>query len=281
MGRLLRQPELRTQSIDCGSRLQSMMGWPAAASAIAGTILQTASPAHSPRATRLAVVGVLSSSSTGPAASTLRMLQSASYRTDFFDPHSRDIHGLSAHLLPGNRIIPAEVVRCALLKPSYRRALFVLAGSDEYVEVLKQLLATRLGCQVPRWVYLEDLDLARVLTALRGDEFRQAAQRVTFRSRDPWVHRTLRETPGIESSVKFLVETAQIDGFAVHSQACRALVEECLQGAARQVPVEMISDILGRGPAVDSPTASEIGPLLFDSGSSSLLSDISSADRCA
>jgi glycosyltransferase involved in cell wall biosynthesis len=220
MGRLIEEPRLREASLARGRELLAILGWEPAARAVMDE-LTGRPPASDGQA--VAVVGVLPPTRTAIAACTLDTLQSARWRTDFFDANQGPALAPGRALLPGNRILPVEVLPPMLAAGDHGTVVFVLGNSEHHVKVLRAAMQTRLGCRQRRLAYLHDANLKTLLRAALGADAHDLP-RGGCHSQEPWVRQTLESVPEIGQSLRFLADSARFDGLIVNSDACRRLV---------------------------------------------------------
>jgi glycosyltransferase involved in cell wall biosynthesis len=234
MGRLIEEPRLRESSLARGRELLDILGWEPAARAVMEelTVRPTLRPGRA-----VAVVGVLPPAPTAIAACTLDHLQSSHWRTDFFDANPGPTLATGRQLLSGNRILPVEVLLPALASGDHGTAVFVLGNSEHHVKVLQAAMQTRLGCRQRRLAYLHEVNLMILLRAHLGADASDLP-RAAGHSEEPWIRRTLDDVPEIGQSLRFLVETARLDGLIVNSEACRRLVLAAL-GDAAALPIDV------------------------------------------
>jgi glycosyltransferase involved in cell wall biosynthesis len=259
MSRLIEEPGLRERSLARGRELLAELGWKPAARAVVEE-LSTRPPHHPGRS--VAVVGVLPPARTAIATCTLDHLQSDRWRTDFFDANPGPELDTGRHLLPGNRILPVEVLGTALAHGDHDSVVFVLGNSEHHVKVLRAALQTRLGCRQRRLAYLHEVNLRTLLRAHLGMSTYDLPHG-GCRSDEPWVRHTLESVPEIGQSLRFLAEAAQFDGLIVNSDACRQLVRGALGPDWDHLPVEVVflpivDEVVDR-PVRDPAAALEVG----------------------
>lgn len=232
MARLCDDPAVAPASLAHGQRVLSGLSWPVSADRIAEAFAPVRPhPSRLDSRPSLAVIGVLPPQDTGIAPYTLRHLQSEAWRTDFF---SRERPDASA-ILPGNRVLPPEILPHALQGAPYEHEIYVLGNSRHHAYVLESLLATRLDMGPRRWAYLHEADAWAPLSALLGP----AAKRLLQEEPEPvpagapvWIQRALRAFPGLRPALRFLRRKGGLDGLFVNSLACRELVLHALGGEA-------------------------------------------------
>jgi len=251
MGRLIEEPRLRESSLARGRELLAILGWGPAARAVMEEL--TVQPAARSGGA-VAVVGVLPPAPTAIAACTLDHLQSSRWRTDFFDANSGPTLATGRRLLAGNRILPVEVLLPALASGDHGTAVFVLGNSEHHVKVLQAAMQTRLGCRQRRLAYLHEVNLMILLRAHLGADAGDLP-RGDSHSEEPWIRRTLQNVPEIGQSLRFLVETARLDGLIVNSDACRRLVLAALGDAGLPIDVAFLPIVAERTDVRSPPTA--------------------------
>jgi glycosyltransferase involved in cell wall biosynthesis len=234
MGRLIEEPKLRELSLARGRELLATLGWEPAARAVMEEL--TIRPAARP-GRAVAVVGVLPPAHTAIANCTIDHLQSSRWRTDFFDANPGPILAADQTLLAGNRILPVEVLLPALASGDHGTVVFVLGNSEHHVKVLRAAMQTRLGCRQRRLAYLHEVNLKVLLRAHLGADADDLPAG-DCDSEEPWIRRTLQNVPEIGQSLRFLAETARLDGLIVNSDACRRLVLAAL-GPHAALPIDV------------------------------------------
>lgn len=259
MERLIDRPELREESLAYGRRLLASLGWRPAAAAV----IRSLEPCPSaPPSGRSAVVGALPPAATAIAPYTLAGLQSSAWRTDFFDANPEPELAAGLSLLPGNRLLPAEVLPAALARGSHDTVIFVLGNSPHHVKTLRSVMATRLGCRQRRLAYLHEANLAVPLRGLLGDGFYDLPAPPPATAAADWIERTLAAVPDIGRSLLFLAETAHCDGLLVNSAACRALIEAALGPVASRWTIDVIGlPIMADEAACPGPATAASDPL--------------------
>jgi len=115
--------------------------------------------------------------------------------------------------------------------------VFVLGNSEHHVKVLRAAMQSRLGCRQRRLAYLHEVNLIILLRAHLGADADDLAAGVCD-SEEPWIRRTLENVPEIGQSLRFLAETARLDGLIVNSDACRRLVLAAL-GPEAALPIDV------------------------------------------
>jgi glycosyltransferase involved in cell wall biosynthesis len=265
MGRIVAEPRLREASLAHGRRILAGLGWRPAAATVMRQLERPARPA--PTGT-IAVVGALPPTRTAIAPYTLSMLQSADWRTDFFEANAGPRFDGHGDLLPGNRMFPVEVLPTALARGRHDTVVFVLGNSAHHVKTLRAALDTRLGCRQRRLAYLHEANLGNLLRAWWGDggdaldraDGRESPVATTPATAEAWIPRVLAAVPDIGRSLRFLAATADLDGLIVNSRACRDLVRAALGPAADHwtIDVAALPVVVDRGAA--APPAAT-GPL--------------------
>ena len=210
----------------------------------------------------VAAVGVLPPAHTAIAACTIDHLQSSRWRTDFFDANPGPTLAADQTLLAGNRILPVEVLLPALASGDHGTVVFVLGNSEHHVKVLRAAMQTRLGCRQRRLAYLHEVNLMILLRAHLGADADDLAAGVCD-SEEPWIRRTLENVPAIGQSLRFLAETAHLDGLIVNSDACRRLVLAAL-GPEAALPIDVaflpiVDERTDRRPASGAEAALHVG----------------------
>ena len=256
MERLIREPQLRAASLAYGSRLLAGLGWRPAAAKVMGQ-LQPPPPAVPTGA--IAVVGALPPARTAIAPYTLSYLQSPSWRTDFFEANPGPAFTADHDLLPGNRVLPAEVLAPALARGRHDTLIFVLGNSAHHVKVLQAAMSTRLGCRQRRLAYLHEANLTLLLRAYLGTRFYDLPPSSPMDDGKPWINRALEAAPEIGSGLRFLAETAGFDGLIVNSHACRDLIRAALGPAADRWTIDVA--FLPIAPAATPGRSPATGPL--------------------
>lgn len=236
MERLIREPQLRTASLAYGRRLLAGLGWRPAAAKVMEE-LQPPPPAVP--AGEIAVVGALPPARTAIAPYTLAYLQSASWRTDFFDASPGPAFAADHDLRPGNHVLPAEVLAPALARGRHDTLIFVLGNSAHHVKVLQAAMGTRLGCRQRRLAYLHEANLAVLLRSYLGPWFDDLPPALPAVNAEPWIQRALVATPAIGRGLRFLAETAGFDGLIVNSRACRDLIRAAVGPAADRWTIDV------------------------------------------
>jgi glycosyltransferase involved in cell wall biosynthesis len=260
MSRLIETPDLRARSLARGRELLAMLGWGPAARAVMEE-LTNRPPAPSGEA--VAVVGVLPPTRTAIAACTLDHLQSPRWRTDFFDANPGPTLDSGRPLLPGNRILPVEVLPSAVAAGQHGTVVFVLGNSEHHVKVLRAAMRMRLGCGARRLAYLHEANLNVLLRASLGPDAHDLP-RGTCDSEEPWIRRALEAIPEIGKSLRFLAERAHLDGLIVNSAACRRLVLAALGPAAARWTIDVaflpiVPHLAGRRDAPDPAEPLHVG----------------------
>lgn len=256
MERLIREPQLRTASLAYGRRLLAGLGWRPAAAKVMEE-LQPPPPAVPTG--EIAVVGALPPARTAIAPYTLAYLQSPSWRTDFFDANPGPAFAADHDLLPGNRVLPAEILAPALARGRHDTVIFVLGNSAHHVKVLQAAISTRLGCRQRRLAYLHEANLTLLLRAYLGTRFEDLPPSSPADGGKPWIRSALEAAPEIGSGLRFLAETAGFDGLIVNSHACRDLIRAALGPAADRWAIDVAFLPLAQSAAPDRSPAT--GPL--------------------
>ena len=256
MGRLIEEPQLREASLARGRELLAILGWEPAARAVTEE-LTLRPPARDD--TAVAVVGVLPPTRTAIAACTLDHLQSSRWRTDFFDANPGPTLASGRSLLTGNRILPVEVLPPTLATGDHGTIVFVLGNSEHHVKVLRAAMQTRLGCRQRRLAYLHEVNLKTLLRAYLGPDAHDLPRAACI-TQEPWIRRALESVPEIGQSLRFLAESAGLDGLIVNSEACRRLVLAALGPDAGGWSIDVaflpiITDLAGHHdtPSPDEP----------------------------
>ena len=229
MERLILEPHLRAASLAYGRQLLAGLGWRPAAAKV---MEQLRPPPPAIPAGEIAVVGALPPAQTAIAPYTLSCLQSRSWRTDFFEANPGPVFPADHDLLPGNRVLPAEVLPPALARGRHDTVIFVLGNSAHHVKVLQAAMHTRLGCRQRRLAYLHEANLALLLRAYLGTQFDELPPAAPADDAEPWIRRALEAAPEIGSGLRFLAATAGFDGLIVNSHACRDLIRAAVGPAA-------------------------------------------------
>ncbi len=236
MDRAIREPGLRAASLAHGRRVLAGLGWRSAAAQVMGHFER---PAHAAATGTVAVVGALPPARTAIAPYTWSFLQSSGWRTDFFDANGGPTCATDRGLLPGNRLLPVEVLPTALARGRHDTVVFVLGNSRHHLKVLEAVLATRLGCRQRRLAYLHEANLGLLLRALLGTRSEELAGVPVPPSAAAWIRRALEAVPDIGRSLRFLVEMADLDGLLVNSRACRDLIRAALGAAADRWTIDV------------------------------------------
>ncbi|MFM8291078.1 MAG: glycosyltransferase family 4 protein [Planctomycetia bacterium] len=236
MDRAVREPGLRAASLAHGRRILASLGWRSAAAQVMG---QLARPARAAATGTVAVVGALPPARTAIAPYTMSFLQGPQWRTDFFDANDGPAFTVERDLLPGNRLLPVEVLPTALARGHHDTVVFVLGNSRHHLKVLEAALATRLGCRQRRLAYLHEANLGLLLRALLGASSEELATVPVPPSAAAWIRRALEAVPDIGRSLRFLAEVADLDGLLVNSQACRDLIHAALGAAADRWTIDI------------------------------------------
>jgi glycosyltransferase involved in cell wall biosynthesis len=273
MERLIQAPHLRAASLAYGRQLLAGLGWrPAAAKVMA----ELQPPPPTPARGEVAVVGVLPPAQTAIAPYTLAYLQSRSWRTDFFEanPGPRFVSG--HELLPGNRVLPAEVLAPALTRGRHDTVIFVLGNSAHHIKVLQAAIRTRLGCRQRRLAYLHEANLAILLRAYLGTRFHDLTPSPwPVHDAAPWIRQVLEAAPEIGGGLRFLAETAAFDGLIVNSHACRDLIRAALGPLADRWTIDVAFLPVEAGPfAAGSPGAPDLHVGTFGTGGDSKRLDL-------
>lgn len=234
MSRLVEHPELRERSLDRGRRLLEGLGWRPAARAVIEELEQR----EPPRGDRVAVVGALPDAQTAIAACTLEHLQSDRWHTDFFDANPGPTVAADRRLLPGNRILPVEVLAPSLAHGRHGTVVFVLGNSPHHVKVLEAALRTRLGCRQRRLAYLHEVNLGVLLRGFLGSSAARPAEGCR-ETNEPWIRRALEQVPDIGRSLRFLLDVVGFDGLIVNSDACRRLIRAAVGPAAARWSIDV------------------------------------------
>jgi len=208
LGRLRGDPRLRGRSLAFGRRVLRRIGWPAAAERIASCLRAAGRTSVSTPPNRVAVVATRNTGAWFTPGSW-----AAGSDADLFLPS--DACGMSA---PGSRgrVFPLEIVRTVLTANRYRRAIFVLDTAAERHDPLDHILATRMGCDVERWVYVPGSTPASLLATPLGR-----------RCSDP------------AAALRWLIDTGEITGFLVDEVVCRDRIIAALGGRAADVGIEI------------------------------------------
>ena len=114
------------------------------------------------------------------------------------------------------RVFPLEIVPTVLTGSRYRRAIFMLDAATERHDLLDQILATRIGCDVERWVFIPGSNPARLLASSLGSRCSDLA-----------------------AALRWLIDTGEITGFLVDEVVCRSRIIAALSGRATDVRVEV------------------------------------------
>ena len=239
LARLCDDPSLATVSIAFGQAVLTQLSWDRSAGLVAEAISSPPRPAPAANLRpRIAVAGVLPPQGTGIAAYTLRHMQSRHWGTDFFTdayPRSGSVAD-GGELLPGNRVIPQEILSLALRREPYGHAIFVLGNSPHHEGALKAMLSTRLDASAKRWVYLHEADIWALLSGFLGAQSKSMLPEEPAagpRGAPLWIHRALKEFPGLRPSLQFLRRKGRLDGLFVNSLACRDLIQAALGEEAK------------------------------------------------
>jgi hypothetical protein len=154
-------------------------------------------------------------------------------------------------------MLPVEVLPPAVAAGGHGTVVVVLGNSEHHVKVLRAAMRLRLGCGARRLAYLHEANLKVLLRAYLGPDAHDLP-RGGCHSEEPWIRRALEAIPEIGQSLRFLAETAQLDGLIVNSAACRRLVLAALGPAAARWTIDVaclpiVADLAGRrgapGPA--------------------------------
>lgn len=113
-------------------------------------------------------------------------------------------------------VFPLEIVRTVLTGSRYRRAIFMLDAAAERHDPFDHILATRIGCDVERWVYVPGSTPVSLLATPLGS-----------RCSDP------------AAALRWLVDTGEITGFLVDEGVCRDHIIAALGGRAAAVRIEV------------------------------------------
>lgn len=227
-------PSLAAASMAFGQAVLGQLSWDRSAELVAEAI--SPPPRLAPaikRPPRIAVAGVLPPQGTGIAAYTLRNMQSRHWGTDFFTdakPHEGS-SGETGDLLSGNRILPQEILSLALRQESHQHAVFVLGNSPHHAGALEAMLSSKLVTGVKRWAYLHEADIWGLLSGFLGTQSKSLLPEEPApgpAGAAPWIHRALKEFPGLRPSLQFLRRKGRLDGLFVNSLACRDLIRAAL-----------------------------------------------------
>ncbi len=256
MGRLADRADLRERSLARGRELLGQLGWPNAVR----TVMAELTSLPTARGSDVAVVGVLPPATTAIASYTLAHLQSPRWQTDFFDANPGPAVDSGRSLLPGNRILPVEVLLPVLERGDHGTAIFVLGNSAHHAKALRSVMQTRLGCRQRRLAYLHEVNLTVLLRFFLGSHLHDLPSGGCA-SDEPWIVRALTAIPEIGQGLRFLAETARLDGLIVNSDACRRLVRAGLVGIpGGEWPIHVamlpiVADLAERRPArpADAP----------------------------
>jgi hypothetical protein len=246
MVRLQRNPVLRERSVAFGQELLGMLGWKPAAATVMNTL--TDHPCPQPAVSRhsLAVVTAALPGSSGSCGRLCAGLESKAWQTDFFAPASGPRIAGSHSLLPGNRLLPVEVLRKAIDIGGYPTVLFVLSNSVASVPVLKALMQSRLACRSRRIAYLHDEDFTALFEDFLGSETTMEPAAAGGNAW-PWTWGTNLLSSGAGWSLRFLVETGALDGVVVGSTARRDALRATLGSAADRLSIEVaVPEAVGR-----------------------------------
>jgi len=260
MGRLIAEPELGEASLRRGRELLATLGWKPAARAVMDEV---AGRGPAPTGSTVAVVGVLPPTQTAIAACTLDHLQGSRWRTDFFDANPGPTLASGRPLLAGNRILPVEVLPPMLAAGDHGTVVFVLGNSEHHVKVLRAAMQTRLGCRQRRLAYLHEVNLKSLLRAHLGPDAHDLP-RGHCHSHEPWIRRALESIPEIGQSLRFLADSARLDGLIVNSDACRRLILAALGPGAAGWSIDVaflpiVADLAHRRPANASDAPLHVG----------------------
>jgi glycosyltransferase involved in cell wall biosynthesis len=231
MNRLVAEPDVSARSVAFGRRLLEGLGW----SRAAGVVMSHLAPQQHkrprpPAVTRrcVAVVGALPPARTGIAARTLTHLQSPLWRSDFFDCNPGPTTLTPSGLLPGNRVLPVEVLRTVLDRGGHGTVVFVLGNSDHHVKAVEALIRTRGASATRRLAYLHEANLTVLLRAWLGSDWERLPAAAPPDAPPGWMRRTLAGTPAMATALRYLAEHGELDGVIVNSFACRDLVRTAL-----------------------------------------------------
>ena len=263
MTRLVAQPDLPGRSVAFGRRVLESLGWSRAAGMVMSHL---ASPAQRPRppATarrRVAVVGALPPARTGIAARTLAHLQSPRWRSDFFDCNPGPSTTTPPGLLPGNRVLPVEVLRTVLDRDGHGTVIFVLGNSDHHVKAVEALMRTRGASPARRLAYLHEANLTVLLRAWLGDDWEQLPAAAPPDAPPGWMRRALAGTPAMATALRYLAEHGDLDGVIVNSFACRDLVRTVLGPLADRWSIDVALLPVGPAPSTAAGTGPNQAPL--------------------
>lgn len=114
------------------------------------------------------------------------------------------------------RVLPLEIVPTVLTGSRYRRVLFMLDAATERHDLLDQILATRMGCDVERWVSIPGSTPASLL-----------ATPLVSRCSDP------------AAALRWLIDTGEITGFLVDEVVCGDRIIAALGSRAADVRIEI------------------------------------------
>lgn len=163
MSRVVEEPQLRQASLARGRSLLAMLGWRPAAQALIEEL--TCRPG-APAGNAVAVVGLLPHARDAIGGGTLERLQSARWRTDFFDAGPGPTVADPGPLRAGNRVLPVEVLGPALATGDHHTVVFLLGDTPAHGKVLRAVLQTRLGCRQRRIAVLHERHLGAWMASL-------------------------------------------------------------------------------------------------------------------
>lgn len=261
MGRLAADPSLAAGSLAFGRRLLEGLGWTRAANTVMEHLVPAEHRPRSPAASRsVAVVGALPPARTGIAAYTLEHLQSSRWRTDFFDCNSGLPTAPPPGLLPGNRVLPVEVLRTVLDRNEHGTTVFVLGNSVHHVKTAEALMRTRGTSASRRLAYLHEANLTVLFRAWLGTGWEQSVSRHVPAVPPGWIRRALLGTPALAAALRYLAEHGELDGVIVNSEACRDLVRTVLEPLAHNWSIDVAMLPVKAMPQAAAPTPRD-GPL--------------------
>ena len=257
MTRLASEPGLPGRSVAFGRRLLEGLGWSRAAGMMMAHLAPPGQRPRPPTATqrRVAIVGALPPARTGIAARTRAHLQSPRWRSDFFDCNPGPSTATQTALLPGNRVLPVEVLRPVLDRDGHGTVVFVLGNSDHHVKAVEALMRTRGVSATRRLAYLHEANLTELLRAWLGNDWERLPAAPPPHVPPGWMRRALAGTPAMATGLRYLAEHGELDGVIVNSAACRDLVRAVLGPLADRWSIDVA--LLPVEPALSAATGTD------------------------
>ena len=238
MRALQNAPDLRGKSLAFGRCLLLGRDWKQAAAATVAHLCKQLPHAETDvTGLPIAVVGALPPATTGIAPYTLRYLQSRNWTTHFFDANPGSHICDTKKLLPGNRMLPVEILHAALDTHQYSTIIFVLGNSPHHKKVLSALMQTRINSRCRRLAYLHEANLEALLKTFLDKRWENQN---TVDCDTPWIQRAFKHFPAMQAGLIFLFEVAALDGLIVNSESCRDLVRAALGTKAEEWTIDVV-----------------------------------------